>query len=184
MNVTLLVFAPNGKSRSIPLKPGRYVVGRHETATLRIPHPQVSRQHCEITIDPSSISVRDLKSSNGTFRNQQKIDAGTLQAGDFVAIGPFMLGVQVDGHPANLRPPAPDTPAPKKPSADMLAETPPAGTPALGGLGGGDSHETDDPDRTVTKAAPPSLKGKLSPDDSSIFDFNFDFEDDNKAKKL
>ncbi|MFM9956740.1 MAG: FHA domain-containing protein [Phycisphaerales bacterium] len=180
MNVTLLVFAPNGKSRSIPLKPGRYIVGRHETATLRIPHPQVSRQHCEFTIEPSSIVVRDLKSANGTFRNHQKIDAGTLEAGDFIAIGPFLLGVQVDGHPANLRPPAPEAPAPKKPAADMLAETPPAGSPALAS-----THDTDDPDKTVThsKAGLPSIKSKLSPDDSSVFDFDFDFEDDNKAKK-
>lgn len=180
MNVTLLVFAPNGKSRSIPLKPGRYVVGRHETATLRIPHPQVSRQHCEFTIEPNSISIRDLKSSNGTFRNQQKIDAGTLEAGDFVAIGPFMIGVQVDGHPANLSPPTPETP--RKPASDMLAETPPAGAPAVSPAAHS-AHETDDPERTVTKASVPSLKGKLSPDDSSVFDFDFDFEDDNKAKK-
>lgn len=174
MNVTLLVFAPNGKSRSIPLKPGRYIIGRHESATLRIPHPQVSRQHCELTVDPASISVRDLKSSNGTYRNQKKIDAGTLQAGDFVSLGPFFLGVQINGQPANLTPPAPDSPS----AADALAETPPAAAPALGG-----SHETDDPDKTIAKSALPSLKDKLTSDDSSVFDFDFDFEDDNKAKK-
>jgi pSer/pThr/pTyr-binding forkhead associated (FHA) protein len=173
MNVTLLVFAPNGKSRAIPLKPGRYVIGRHESATLRIPHPQVSRQHCEITIDPASISIRDLKSSNGTFRNQQKIDVGTLEAGDFIALGPFQLGVQINGQPANMKPPAPEAAKP----ADALAETPPAGAPALAG------HETDDPEKTLAKAAMPSIKSKLSPDDSSVFDFDFDFEDDNKAKK-
>lgn len=176
MNVTLLVFAPNGKSRAIPLKPGRYVIGRHESATLRIPHPQVSRQHCEITVDPSSISVRDLKSSNGTYRNHQKIDAGTLEAGDFIALGPFQLGVQVNGQPANLKPPAPPAAEAAKP-ADALAETPPAGNAALS------AHETDDPEKTIAKAALPSIKNKLSSDDSSVFDFDFDFEDDNKAKK-
>lgn len=173
MNVTLLVFAPNGKSRAIPLKPGRYVIGRHESATLRIPHPQVSRQHCELTIDPASISVRDLKSSNGTFRNQQKIEAGTLEAGDFIALGPFQLGLQIDGQPSNLKPPAPEVSKP----ADAMAETPPAGGAALGG------HETDDPEKTLAKAALPSIKSKLTSDDSSVFDFDFDFEDDNKAKK-
>jgi hypothetical protein len=58
-----------------------------------------------------------------------------------------------------------------------MAETPPAGGPALA------AHETDDPDKTLAKAALPSIKSKLTSDDSSVFDFDFDFEDDNKAKK-
>lgn len=178
MNVTLVVFAPNGASKKIPLKPGRYVVGRHESATLRIPHPQVSRQHCEFTVGPDSITLRDLKSSNGTFRNQQRVDAAQLSAGDFVAIGPFTLGVQLDGQPPNLKLPEPEAPQPA--GRAELAETPPAGAPAVGG------HDTDDPDKTVTtKASPASIraKTKLSPDDSSVFDFDFDFEDTDKPKK-
>lgn len=176
MNVTLVIFAPNGASKKIPVKPGRYVVGRHESATLRIPHPQVSRQHCELTIGETDISVKDLKSSNGTFRNHQRVEASGLEAGDFVAIGPFSIGVQVDGQPANLKPAAPE--APKRSARDAMAETPPAGQPAVA------PHDTDDPDKTVTTKAPPSIKSgsKLSPDDSSVFDFDFDFEDSDKGK--
>lgn len=180
MNVTIVVFAPNGASKSIPLKPGRYVIGRHESATLRIPHPQVSRQHCELTIEPAAIRMRDLKSSNGTFRNHQKVEASSLEAGDFLGLGPFMLGVQVDGQPANLKPtaaPAPESVKPAAKHSDAMAETPPAGNAAIAG------HETDDPEKTVTKASLPSIKGKVSADDSSVFDFDFDFEDNNNAKK-
>lgn len=176
MNVTLVVFAPNGKSRSIPLKPGKYIVGRHESATLRIPHPQVSRQHCEIAVETTGVSVRDLKSSNGTFINQTKAQSAALEPGDLVAVGPFTIGVQINGMPAVIDPPAAAAP-PRKAAPDALAETPPAGHPAIS------SAEADDPDRTVTKAPVPSIKGKLSSDDSSVFDFDFDFEDDNKTGK-
>lgn len=174
MNVTLVVFAPNGKSRTIPLKPGKYILGRHESATLRIPHPQVSRQHCEIAVEASGVTVRDLKSSNGTLINMVKASSAALEPGDMIGVGPFTIGVQINGVPATISPPA--APAPK-PASDALAETPPAGNPAI------KSAEPDDPERTVTKAPVPSIKGSLSSDDSSVFDFDFDFEDDNKAGK-
>ena len=43
--------------------------GRKADADLRIPLNQISRAHCELTINGSTVTIRDLGSSNGTFVN-------------------------------------------------------------------------------------------------------------------
>ncbi len=48
-------------------------IGRGREATLTIPHPLVSRLHCEIFERHGKLVVKDLKSLNGTFVNNQKI---------------------------------------------------------------------------------------------------------------
>lgn len=168
MTVNLIVFKPDGTRKDIPLKPGKYTVGRQSTAGLRIPLASVSRQHCELVIDGSRLSVRDLGSSNGTFRNQERITQAVLEPGDQLTIGTCVLTVQIDGKPANVKRPG------LVPEGDPLAETPPAGSKAVA---------STDADDTITKASPvssPRTPGK--PDDSSIFDFDFDFEDDDNPK--
>jgi len=46
-------------------------VGRQDDCTIVIPETDtsVSRNHCQLTIDPPEVTVRDLESTNGTFLN-------------------------------------------------------------------------------------------------------------------
>lgn len=170
-DIKLVVFRPDGSRKDIPLRKGRYVIGRSAQATLRIPLPSVSRQHCEIVCDGESVTIKDLGSSNGTYCNDEKVDEGPLRAGDVLGVGPCRFTLQVDGQPANVQPVTTTEPD--------LSETPPAGeAPPTA------SHDSDMPtdlDETVTKAGLGSILGNIT-DDSSVFDFDFDFEDDENPK--
>lgn len=63
------------------------VVGRHSEADLRIADPEISRRHCRFAFDNGVWRVRDLKSLNGVFLNNQPIDEATLYAGDRLRLG-------------------------------------------------------------------------------------------------
>lgn len=173
MDVRLVVFKPDGSPKEIPVKPGRYVIGRRPDAGLRIALPSVSRDHCELVHDGHSLSVRDLGSSNGTFKNQERIKQATLGPGDRLGVGPCVLTVQIDGKPEAIIPPSAED------DSGIMMETPPAGSPKSTAVTADDSglHET------ITKVNQgPNRGGKPGTDDSSIFEFDFDFEDEDRPK--
>lgn len=166
MNVKLLVVKADGSKHEIPLGQGKYVIGRKTDATLRVPLASVSREHAELMVDGSRVVVRDLNSSNGTYRNNSRIQQSELKAGDVLGIGPSCrFLVEIDGRSA----------VPGKPAAPnrALEETPPQGFEA--------EDEVSDLDETVTKPSPKPAAAKRG-DESSIFDFDFDFEDDENPK--
>lgn len=105
MKVVLVLFK-DGQRREFPLN-GTVTIGRREDAKLRIPTPDVSRQHCELKIEGESLVVRDLGSSNGTLVNGQKAMMQKLKAGDLLTVGPAQFIVQIDGKPADINPPPP-----------------------------------------------------------------------------
>jgi predicted component of type VI protein secretion system len=83
-------------------------IGRDETCRIRVASGEVSRRHCVIMNSPSGLVVRDLKSGNGTFVNDQPIEQETaLEAGDVVRIGPLEL--QVPGKKKNSKKSQPET---------------------------------------------------------------------------
>jgi pSer/pThr/pTyr-binding forkhead associated (FHA) protein len=170
-DIKLVVFRPDGSRKDIPLKRGRYVVGRSAGATLRIPLPSVSREHCEIICDGERVTLKDLNSSNGTYLNEERVSEKLMAAGDVIAIGPCRFTLQIDGEPADVQPVTSTEPD--------LSETPPAGSPREDASG--DSDMPTDLDETVTKSGLGSILGNIT-DDSSVFDFDFDFEDDENPK--
>jgi len=169
----LVIFRPDGTKREIPIHPGRYLIGRHDEANLRVPLPTVSRRHCELVHDGDRLHVRDLGSSNGTFRNEQRIQEAELVAGDILGIGDFRMTVQINGEPHEIAPP--------EAGAVTLSETPPQ--PATSRSLTSDDDDDDDGidqelEETVTKPGVGSILAGGHGDESSIFDFDFDFEDD------
>lgn len=63
-------------------------IGRGREATLTLPHPLVSRMHCEIFERDGILVVRDLSSLNGTFVNNQKIvGEEVLEPGQLLTLG-------------------------------------------------------------------------------------------------
>jgi len=223
VNAKLFVFRNDGTSREISLKPGQYLVGRGKQAALRIPLPSISREHCLITLDAAALTIKDLGSSNGTFRNHHRITEATLEPGDSIGIGDITLVVQIDGRPAQVAPPAPATPGSSGSSAgpggsSMLMETPPnpPASPKPAKAPTPTTTPTTTPPAPPTPAAapkpaptpthqppkkptPPPAKPPADPDadtagdlgtlpqalssgESSIFDFDFDLEDDDRPK--
>ncbi len=64
-------------------------IGRE--GALKLPNPQVSRQHAEIRAVAGGHELRDLGSTNGTFVNGARIQTYRLNPGDVIQIGPYKL---------------------------------------------------------------------------------------------
>ena len=62
-------------------------IGRSREASITLPHPLVSRKHCEIIWDRDSVVVVDLNSLNGTFVGRDRISKATLGHGDLLTVG-------------------------------------------------------------------------------------------------
>ena len=52
-----------------------------------LPHPLVSRNHCELFESDGKLMVRDLGSLNGTFVNNERITESPLAPGELLTIG-------------------------------------------------------------------------------------------------
>jgi pSer/pThr/pTyr-binding forkhead associated (FHA) protein len=77
----------------------------------------VSRRHCQLSQNNEALKIRDLDSRSGTFLNGKRISEATVQAGDYITIGPLTFLLQIGGEPKKIVPPQPPkpTPSPKKP---------------------------------------------------------------------
>lgn len=177
--ITLVAFKNNATRRDIPLKPGsKLIVGRQPDADIRIPLNEISRHHCELNLNGSKATIKDLGSSNGTYVNDKRIEGETtLKAGDRITVGPVLFVVQIDGVPANIADPAdepakqpapkPAAPAPKpaaaasKPAAAKPAPAKPAPAPVA------------KPAASKPAAAPkPAAKSPVDDDDFDIDDLS------------
>lgn len=65
----------------------RTVVGRGTEADIRLTDDGISREHVEILVDGDRVVVRDLGSTNGTYRNGSRIDADEVADGDKISVG-------------------------------------------------------------------------------------------------
>jgi class 3 adenylate cyclase len=87
---SLTITNPKSEPMQIKLTPGKMSIGRAVTSDIVINDMAASRRHAEIYFDPMSEVLRiiDLKSSNGTYVNRQKITGYyRLQNGDVIRIG-------------------------------------------------------------------------------------------------
>eukprot|EP00752_Nemacystus_decipiens_P016080 g14376.t1 len=103
-NLALAMFKSDGTRRDFPLVKDRVVIGRKVNCDLRIPLTAVSRQHCELTIDGDTVTVKDLGSSNGTYHNAVRVQEANLAAGDELVVGPVVFTMIIDGQPADIKP--------------------------------------------------------------------------------
>src|SRR6185503_16037012 len=88
----LLVFS-GGTSwmYRLPLS-GSVVIGRSETADLRIDERSISRQHARIVLDGEAATITDLGSHNGTYVNKVRITGSQLlQPNDVIRIHKAIL---------------------------------------------------------------------------------------------
>jgi pSer/pThr/pTyr-binding forkhead associated (FHA) protein len=102
MEVKLQVAQGKAKGREIPLPPTVFLIGRGSQCHLR-PHCQlVSKLHCAIACWAGKVVVRDLKSANGTFVNDERISSEMrIRDGDTLRVGSltFTFRVKVELEP-------------------------------------------------------------------------------------
>ena len=88
----LVVQAPNGDVREIELLGPALVIGRDESADIRVDDRKVSRRHASFRLVDGEPWVEDLGSSNGVRLNDQKIDKrARVRLHDEVRVGGFKM---------------------------------------------------------------------------------------------
>jgi DNA-binding winged helix-turn-helix (wHTH) protein len=82
--------------REVRLSEGQHVIGRAPEAALLLDDPAVSRHHARLVVGAGAVTVEDLGSRNGTWRNGTRLAAlSPLEDQDVLGIGPFRLGVRI-----------------------------------------------------------------------------------------
>ena len=96
MEAKLVVLEGKNKDQEIPLPETIFLIGRDSQCHLR-PHCQlVSKLHCAIVPWAGKLRVRDLKSRNGTFLNDQPIYGEVVAIdGDRLRVGSILFTVRV-----------------------------------------------------------------------------------------
>jgi pSer/pThr/pTyr-binding forkhead associated (FHA) protein len=86
-----ILQSPEGTFR---LKSGAIkTVGRAPRADFILDVALVSRLHCRLTAGDDQLEVVDLKSTNGTYVNDKRIEKAKLATGDKLRIGRVELTV-------------------------------------------------------------------------------------------
>jgi predicted component of type VI protein secretion system len=187
VNVSLLMVQKDGIAKDVPLRSLPVTIGRGEDCKLRIPLASVSRNHCELLIDDDELMVRDLKSSNGTFVNKDRVAKRELVPGDLLAVGPVVFVVRIDGHPKDVNPTdafaSGAVAVPGDGGVDAIA-----GVPTWSGQQGGAAAGAAKPKAPAPApaAGKPGKNDELAQIDSLLDDLgesDFDIDLDDKPKK-
>jgi len=83
-------------ARKIVAMSDHVTVGRNPCTDVRLRHPEVSRIHAVIHRRLHGFEIHD-RSSNGLRVNGRLVETSAVRDGDIVAIGPFVLVVELYG---------------------------------------------------------------------------------------
>lgn len=74
-------------------------IGRHPTNDIELPYDSISRFHARLDLKDNELTLLDLRSSNGTSVNGEKVEVATLKDGDLVALGGIELTLVLESDP-------------------------------------------------------------------------------------
>ncbi|HEX7508055.1 MAG TPA: FHA domain-containing protein, partial [Polyangia bacterium] len=83
----LIVLAGSAMGEMFKIVRPQTIIGRGQTAHLRMMDDGISREHCEIQIEGDSMILHDLGSTNGTFCRGLRVDRQVLEDGDKILVG-------------------------------------------------------------------------------------------------
>lgn len=87
---------------SFPLQKPLITVGRDEKSDIALEDPSISRQHAQIRLSqpPTSFTLVDLRSANGTFVDGQKVKRCQVGDAEIIRFGDLAFKVVLDSAPA------------------------------------------------------------------------------------
>jgi 3',5'-cyclic-nucleotide phosphodiesterase len=124
----LIVIEGNAKGQTFDLTDGITFIGRSTRSDIRVKDSAVSRKHLKIFHIGKKIFLEDLKSTNGTFINSERIEPGEgfeVSEGDVITIGKTSLQFEVStgpGKPAKVNPAGKKTNDLKEPLSQKPSE--------------------------------------------------------------
>ena len=98
-----LVGMQHGRMAMVELSPLPFRVGRRPSPSLALLSDSVSMEHAEFYLEGSTLRVRDLGSTNGTFVNRSRIDDSSLQDGDVVHFADMQFQIVAGATQARTR---------------------------------------------------------------------------------
>lgn len=102
----LIVKSPTAPPRELDIEKSEFAIGRKPDNDLVIEDPAVSGHHARIVKIQEVYFLEDLKSTNGTFVNEQRTDRRQLRDTDIVKIGTHRLIYRDDNIPSPGEPAA------------------------------------------------------------------------------
>jgi pSer/pThr/pTyr-binding forkhead associated (FHA) protein len=102
--------------REVAIAHERVTIGRHPYNDIVLAHSAVSGEHAVVSLLGGAAVLDDLRSTNGTFVNGQRIERQLLADGDQVAVAKFTLQFVATPPPA----PAPTPAAPRVATVEVL----------------------------------------------------------------
>jgi serine phosphatase RsbU (regulator of sigma subunit) len=82
-----LVVHEGDQTRTVPIDPLPFTIGRQPDQNLSLPIPQISREHAVIQSDADGFLIKDLGSRYGTLVNGERKDQARLKSGDKIQLG-------------------------------------------------------------------------------------------------
>jgi hypothetical protein len=108
----LIVNPGTDSAWEIPLRNGTATLGRLDGNDFVVADPSVSSHHCAISVRNSTVVIKDLGSSNGTFIDEQPVTEAELLPGQSLRLGEVQMRLEETvPAPAAVRATAP-APAP------------------------------------------------------------------------
>jgi predicted component of type VI protein secretion system len=129
LDAKLVVVGGDVKTEEIKLRLPA-TIGRGRGLSIVLPHPLVSRQHCELYEQDGQLMVRDLGSLNGTFVNNQKVAESPVSPGELLTIGTVTFRAVYEAKGGSGAKPQAAAGKAAKPSAETLGVKTKKGKPA------------------------------------------------------
>src|SRR5256886_1024869 len=106
MHVRLKIMQGSNKGKEVKIPTPKCLIGRGEDCHLRPQSDAISRHHCAIVTSENEVIVRDLKSRNGTFVNDEPVaDEAVLLNGDMLRVGPLQFEMVIEQSVAKAKRP-------------------------------------------------------------------------------
>ncbi len=83
----LIVLAGSAMGEMYKLSENPTIIGRGQSAHIRMTDEGISREHCDIAIEGDRMVLHDLGSTNGTFCQGARVDKHVLEDGDKILVG-------------------------------------------------------------------------------------------------
>jgi len=93
---SLIHKRPDGTEKTLEFGSKPLIVGRLPESEISVRDSFISRVHCGFAYNDNQFTLKDLGSTNGTYRNGARVFECTLASGDKIQVGNTTLVFEID----------------------------------------------------------------------------------------